>query len=109
MKESIENAIEFKKEGARENNQYDREGKINIACIGDAGWSKRSNKCNYNAKSGAATLIGTISKKILYVGVKNKYCSGCSRARPFNAEMKHVCCENWNGSSSSMEQALTLG
>jgi hypothetical protein len=42
----------------------------------DGAWSKCSYKTNYNALSGVASIIGTRSKKVLYVGIRlyyNKY------------------------------------
>jgi hypothetical protein len=41
--------------------------------ICDGAWSKRSYKTNYNAFSGVASIIGARPKKVLYVGIKNKY------------------------------------
>ncbi len=41
----------------------------------DGGWSKRSHKHSYNAKSGVAIIIGKATGKLLYLGVRNKYCS----------------------------------
>jgi len=49
-----------------------------ITVIVDAGWSKRT----YNAKSGVGVIIGKETGKLLFVGVRNKYCTACSQRVP---------------------------
>jgi len=67
----------------------------------DGGWSKRSHKHSYNAKSGMAVIIGKTTKKILFMGVGNKYCSVCSIAeRRQQPPTKNMCYKNWSSSSS---------
>jgi len=56
------------------------EGIPAISVTVDGGWSKRSHKQSYNAKSGVAVIIGNVTKKLLYLGVRNKYCSVCAVA-----------------------------
>ena len=46
-----------------------------ITVVVDGGWSKRSHKHSYNAKSGVGVIFGAATKKILFIGVRNKYCS----------------------------------
>ena len=53
------------------------EGVPAITVVLDAGWSKRSHKPSYNAKSGEGIIVGMETKKLLHVGVRNKYCSVC--------------------------------
>ena len=36
---------------------------------------KRSHKHSYNAKSGVAIIFGAYMKKLLFMGVRNKFCS----------------------------------
>ncbi len=50
------------------------EGVPAITVIVDGGWSKRSHKYSYNAKSGVAIIIGKETGKLLHLGVRNKYC-----------------------------------
>lgn len=53
--------------------------------------------------------MGHYTRKVLYMGVKNKYCTPCVRAQRAGVEPKqHTCYKNWglNQSSSSMEPAL---
>ena len=56
------------------------QGVPSVAVTVDGGWLKRSHKHSYNAKSGMAVIIGNATKKILFMGVRNKYCSVCSVA-----------------------------
>ncbi len=71
----------------------------------DGGWSKRSHKHSYNANSGVAIIIGKQAGKLLYIGVRNKYCHACARNISPN---KHVCFRKWNKSSSEMETDIIL-
>ena len=75
----MKQAAEEEKQLAIEQNSY-HQGIPAISVIVDAGWSKRSHKHSYNAKSGVGIIIGTKTKKLLYLGVRNKYCSICDRA-----------------------------
>ena len=75
-----------------------------ITVIADRGWSKRSHKHSYNAKSGVAVIIGSRTKKLLFLGIRNKYCSTCSIAENAGKEApEHMCYRNWAGSSPAME------
>lgn len=85
------------------------EGVPAISVTVDGGWSKRSHKHSYNAKSGVAVIIGNATKKLLYLGVRNKYCSICTVAAnkgiPSN---KHQCFKNWDDSSCAMETDMLV-
>lgn len=48
-----------------------------ITVIVDGGWSHRSFGHRYTSSSGVACVIGWRTKKLLYVGVRNKYCYTC--------------------------------
>ena len=45
----------------------------------DAGWSKRSHKYSYNAKSEEGIING---EKTGRIGVRNKYCTACAQGTP---------------------------
>lgn len=63
-----------------------------ITVVIDGGWSKRSHKHSFNAKSGVALIIGKETNKILYLGIRNKFCSVCAVARNNNSPPKmHTC------------------
>ena len=109
LDESMAEAAEEEKRLAIERGSY-HEGIPAITVIVDAGWSKRSHKHSYNAKSGVGIIIGMETKKLLYIGVRNKYCSVCARAESMGVEaQKHECHKNWQGSSSSMETDIVQG
>ena len=78
-----------------------------ITVIVDGGWSKRSHKHSYNAKSGVAIIIGKETGKILYLDVRNKYCSICQKAGDSTVP-QHTCFRNWDESSSEMETDIIL-
>ena len=52
-----------------------------IMVVVDGGWSKRSHKHSYNAKSGVAFIRGKETNKLLYLGIQNKFCSICAIAK----------------------------
>ena len=76
-----------------------------VTVIVDGGWSKRSHRHSYNAKSGVAIIIGKETGKILHIGVRNKYCTACTQGIP---KEKHVCYKNWEESSSEMETDIIV-
>lgn len=49
-------------------------------------------------------IFGATTKKLLYLGIRNKYCSICSVVRRKGVEPRqHKCYRNWSGSSCAME------
>ena len=80
-----------------------------ITVVVDGGWSKRSHKHSYNAKSGVALIIGKETNKLLYLGIRNKFCSICAIAKSNGlTPKKHACYKNWSGSSSAMEVDILI-
>ncbi|XP_053403226.1 uncharacterized protein LOC128558323 [Mercenaria mercenaria] len=80
-----------------------------ITVICDGGWSKRSHKPTYNALGGVGVIFGAVTKTILYIGVRNKDCSICCRAKNKGTDPKeHTCFKNWSDSSQSMESDIIL-
>ena len=77
--------------------------------ICDGGWSKRSHKHSYNALGGVAIIIGQKTKKILHIGVRNKFCYICNRAESVGCAAKqNECFKNWTASSQAMESDITI-
>lgn len=75
----------------------------------DAGWSKRSHKHSYNANAGVGVILGAHTKKLLFIGIRNKYCSTRSIAKRKNTPVPaHKCLRNWIGSSCSMESDIIV-
>ena len=83
--------IEAGQEEKRLANDY-HQGVPAITVIVDGGWSKRSHKHSYNAKSGVGIIIGHATGKVLYVGVRNMYCSACSQGIPQDRQRVMVTC-----------------
>ena len=104
LQESMAAAGEEEKRLAEERGDY-HEGIPAITVIIDGGWSKRSHKHSYNAKSGVAIIMGKETGKLLHIGVRNKYCSACTQGIP---QEKHQCYKNWDASSSEMETDIIV-
>ena len=57
---------------------------------------KRSFGTKYDSLSGLGAVLGKRTGKVLYVGVKNKYCTKCYRAEKIGKELKkHNCYRNF--------------
>ena len=57
--------------------------------------------CFYNFQ---ATIIGYKTKKILFIGIRNRYCLICQRSKNSKKSVpKHTCFLNWNNASTAME------
>ena len=107
LDDSMKSAGELERAIAVSRNRY-HQGIPAITVILDGGWSKRSHKHSYNAKSGVGIIIGKETGKILYMGVRNKYCAVCSNASDGNPPPQHTCFLNWDSSSSAMEAHIIL-
>lgn len=93
-------AIEEEKKLALENGDIDHEGLPKITVVTDGAWSKRSYRSNYSALSGVVTLIGFYTRKVLWVGVKNKYCRVCETSKDPIIIQNHECNKNFIGAST---------
>ena len=76
---SMAEAGREEKKIAEENGRF-HEGVPAITVIVDGGWSKCSHKHSYNAKSVVAIIIGKETGRLLFIGVRNKYCHACAFA-----------------------------
>ena len=92
LEESMKEAGKEECKLAIERNEY-HEGVPATTVIVDGGWCKRSHRHTYNAKSGVGVIIGFHTHKILYIGVRNKECTACTRGI-----RDHICFKNWNES-----------
>ena len=104
LQESMAAAGKEEKRLAEESGSY-HDGVPAITVIVDGGWSKRSHKHSYNAKSGVGIIIGQRTGKLLHIGVRNKYCTACTQGIP---QEQHACYKNWDASSSEMEINIIL-
>ena len=111
LDESMKTAAEEERRLAIQRGDY-HQGVPCITVIVDGGWCKRSHKHSYNAASGVAVIIGHETGKLLHIGVRNKFCMGCTleaKQQKEDASRKcHVCYRNWHESSSAMESDIIL-
>src|SRR5688572_18144556 len=101
LQPSMEAAAAEERRIAIETGRVDMDGVPYVRVIVDCGWSSRSHGHNYNAMSGVAVIIGFQTKKLLFVGVRNKFCVTCAK-NPENTP-NHLCFKNWSGPSTAME------
>ncbi|CAH1109499.1 unnamed protein product [Psylliodes chrysocephalus] len=108
--ENMERAATEEANLARELGEVDDKGHPYITVVGDGARSKRSYNVNYNALSGVACVIGKITGKILFLGVRNKYCCICERAIAKNIQPipYHKCYKNWDSTSTGMETDIIV-
>lgn len=97
--ETMKIAASHEKVLARENGSFDESGE-NIRSTLDGTWSRRSYGTNYAALSGSGTIIGHATRKVLWIGFRNKHCQKCAIGIPLE---KHECNSNYTGSSTGME------
>lgn len=108
-KDTMDAAIDEEKKLAKEGCNVDRDGFYNVCAIVDGGWCKRSYGHGYNASSGVAVIIGALTKKILYIGVRNKVCLICRAIEDGRTPSKdHMCSKNWTGPSTAMESDIIV-
>lgn len=94
---------------AREVGDVNEEGIPLVSVIADGAWCKRSYGKSYDASSGVGCIVGARTGKLLFIGVRNKFCSVCARAENLNVVKKeHVCFQNWNTTSTSMESDIIV-
>jgi len=55
-----------------------------------------------------ACIVGARTKKILYIGVRNKYCCVCNASKKNGNEINHLCYKNWNAPSTAMEADIIV-
>jgi len=103
LEESMKQAGIEEREHAIQQGHY-HQGVPAITVVVDAGWSKRTHKHTYNALSAVGVIFGYYTGKLLYVGVRNKFCSICKQGK----KEPHTCFKNWEGASASMESDIIL-
>lgn len=117
LEESTDNAIEMEKSAVRK--ELDEQGiehseqDIIKSCAAlDGSWGQRSNGHRYNSASGCAAIIGIRSKKVCFVGCRNKRCIACNlnirRAKKNLKIQNHKCYRNYKGASGGMEPNIII-
>lgn len=79
-----------------------------ISVYVDGSWSKRSYGTNFNALSGMVGIIGRHTGQVLFVSVRNKFCSICPRATTQEEPKQHNCYRNWDESAPGMEADMVV-
>lgn len=107
--ETITNNINEEKRAAAIEGNVTETGLSRVTIVVDGVWCKRTYGHGFDARSGAAVIIGEKSKKVLFANVRNKYCVICQSANRKNEKPKeHICNANWKSSSTSMEADIIL-
>lgn len=107
--QEMHKAAEEEKAIALAENNVGADGIPEILVVCDGTWPKRSYGKNYSSKSGAAAIIGYKTKKVLYLGIKNKYCIMCEINKKKSGTPKiHRCFKNYDGPSTGMEAAILV-
>ncbi|GBM84422.1 hypothetical protein AVEN_102063-1, partial [Araneus ventricosus] len=105
----MEEAAMREKELAVECGDVDKSGIPLVTVIVDGSWAKRSYRTNYSSLSGAAAIIGARTGKLLYLGMRNKYCATCAWSVRLSIPPKqHKCFKNWSGNSTAMESDIIV-
>ena len=82
----IEENVREASKNAVQRGDVDEDGMPLLTVVADGTWGKRSLSRHFNSLSGAAAVIDYHTKKLLHIGILNKYCLICSRAaRNINA------------------------
>ena len=103
----LENGKESLQRAIHEDRYVDDTYWTKVVC--DGGWNKRSKGHDYTAKGCVAVIIDAYTKKLLYVGIKNKYCYVCFRAKKeVKTPLQHLCFMNYDGPSKSMETDILI-
>jgi len=99
--QNMKKAAEEEKQLALEKNETIN-GIPYITVVSDGSWMKRSYGSNYDSPCGVGAIIGYNTKKILFVGIRNKYCAICDVAERKSCEPKaHKCYKNFDSNASS--------
>lgn len=108
----MKEAADEERQAAIERGDIDEEDGVPfISVVTDGCWCKRSYNKNYTSLSGVAAIVGATFGKVLYIGVRNKYCVVCVRNSNRTVEPpQHFCTRNFSGPSSEMEwQSIVQG
>uniref|UniRef100_A0A8D8GUB1 (northern house mosquito) hypothetical protein n=1 Tax=Culex pipiens TaxID=7175 RepID=A0A8D8GUB1_CULPI len=116
LEESLDTAIEEEKSIVREEMKQNgiaiaEDAPIESCAEIDGSWGQRSNGHRYSSASGCAVIVGVRSKKVCFVGCRNKRCAVCSRNQKLGKNKKatkHRCFRNFFGASGAMEPAIGI-
>lgn len=105
---SMQKVATEEREHATSMNSY-HQGIPAITVVVDGGWSKCSHKHSNNAKSEVAVTFGRHTKRVLHLGVRNKFCSVCAISTNKTCAIPtHTCYKNQTGSSAAIESDISV-
>ncbi|KAJ8876428.1 hypothetical protein PR048_020873 [Dryococelus australis] len=76
--QSMQDAAEEEKSIAIRDGNGDSDGVPMCTVVADGAWCKHSYRTNYDSLSGVVSIVGLKTGKVLYIGVRNRYCSICA-------------------------------
>ncbi|CAC5374155.1 unnamed protein product [Mytilus coruscus] len=75
----------------------------------DAGWQKRGTGWNYDSDTGHASMIGTMTGKVIDFSHRSRNCKVCEYHMGRKETVpSHDCSINWQGTSKGMEPDMAL-
>ncbi|CAC5388280.1 unnamed protein product [Mytilus coruscus] len=75
----------------------------------DAGWQKRGTGWNYDSNTGHASMIGTMTGKVIDFSHRSRNCKVCEYHMGRKETVpSHDCSINWQGTSKGMEPDMAL-
>ena len=77
-----------------------------ITVVADGGWSKKSHKHSYNARSGVAIIFDQRTKKLLFLAVWNNSVVYKIAENKRIQSQHHRCYKHWSGSWTAMESDM---
>ncbi|XP_062619911.1 uncharacterized protein LOC134281467 [Saccostrea cucullata] len=88
---------------------FNQQSDAGITVSADGTFQKRGSGRCYNSLSGAASLIGKKTGKIVGFSSRSKRCRICMHAKKLNKTPKsHKCRKNWMGSAKAMEPDMIV-
>ncbi|KYM93397.1 hypothetical protein ALC62_16002, partial [Cyphomyrmex costatus] len=103
--ESMKMAGQLEKQLSLERNEVIN-NRAYITVVADGSWAKRSYGTAYDSLSGVGAIIGYRTRKVLFVGIRSKFCTICHMAEQKGIQPRsHKCYRNFdrNVSSTRME------
>ena len=103
---SMQQVAKEEKQHAIATNSF-HQGVSSVTVVVVGGWSKRAHKHSLQRQSGVAVIFGSHTRKLLFIGVHNKFCAVCAvSGNKGNDAPQHRCYRNWSGSSAGMESDI---
>lgn len=104
-----EEALKEEIDHSKATGNVDIAGNALVRVITDGSWGKRSYGRGFSSLSGCASIVGSYTKKIIYYGVKNKYCHTCAMSyAKLCPPNDHPCNISYVGPSSGMETEIIV-